>query len=112
MSFTVLVHVQLKASVREVIVRSTITHHEFLTKICGELGVSPDTAKLGWKASDELKRAMPRELQTPLQLETALTTLVKINRNPRRFRSIGMVIIHLVFIFLHTSSSLLFTNRV
>jgi hypothetical protein len=60
------------------------------------MGLDPATATLGWKTSNEGKRAAAHELGNHLDMENAFNTILSIQDNPHRRREIFLEITYLV----------------
>jgi hypothetical protein len=69
---------------------------DFRDRIMAAMSLDPATAQLGWKTSDESKRAPAHQLSSDSDIDNAFKTVLGIQNNPRRKKEIIMEIIHLV----------------
>lgn len=60
------------------------------------MNLDPTTALLGWKTSDEAKRAAAHELTTDSDVDNAFKAILDIQNKPRRKKEVMLEIIHLV----------------
>lgn len=59
-----------------------IPYHDFRDRIIASMGLDPATAVLGWKTSDQGKRAAAHELNNRFDMENAFGTILNIQDNP------------------------------
>jgi hypothetical protein len=71
----------------------------FLSRICANFDVMPDSAKLGWKSNDDAKRDPYHHLKTADDAANAFRILGGHLKNPRRTRPVYMEIANLVSYF-------------
>ena len=60
------------------------------------MSLDPATAVLGWKTSDQGKRAAAHELNNHLDMENAFRSILAIQDNPRRRKEVFLEIVNLV----------------
>ncbi len=60
------------------------------------MNLDPTTAVLGWKTSDEAKRAAAHELTTDSDVNNAFKAILDIQNKPRRKKEVVLEIVHLV----------------
>lgn len=75
---------------------SDVPRHDFRDRIIAAMNVDAATAQLGWKTSDEGKRAPAHQLTTNSDIDNAFKAILDIQNNPRRKKAIMLEIIHLV----------------
>lgn len=81
---------------RDIEINVDITFRDFVSRICANMGIDPATAKIGWKSSDDLKRAPARQLDNEGDLKSAFRGLLKMQRSTRRTKEAVMFISHVV----------------
>ncbi|KAF8799498.1 hypothetical protein BYT27DRAFT_7176287 [Phlegmacium glaucopus] len=79
---------------RDIEINVDITFQDFVSRICANMGIDPATAEIGWKSSDDLKRAPARQLDNEGDLKSAFRDLLKMQRSTRRTKEVVMFISH------------------
>lgn len=72
---------------------------DFLSRVCANLDVTLDSAKLGWKSNDDTKRDPYHRLKTADDVTNAFRVLGGHLKNPRRTGPVYMEIANLVSCF-------------
>jgi len=75
---------------------SDIPRRDFCDRVMAAMDLDRTTALLGWKTSDEAKRAAAHELTTDSDVDNAFKAILDIQNNPRRKKEIILEIVHLV----------------
>jgi hypothetical protein len=69
---------------------------DFLSRICANMNLGVGEAQLGWKSSEDLKKAAPHRLRTDDDVTASLGHFKQILSNKRRTKKVWMEIINLV----------------
>ena len=81
---------------RDIDFLSDIPRLDFRDRVIAAMNLDHTTAQLGWKTSDEGKRAPAHQLTTDLDIDNAFKAILNIQSNPRRKKKIVLEIVHLV----------------
>ena len=96
----IVVHLPVNDKVtRDIDFSIDIPYRDFRDRIMAILSLDPATAALGWKTSDQGKRAAAHELNNHFDMENAFNTILNVQDNPRRRKEIFLEIVHLVCLF-------------
>ncbi|PPQ81018.1 hypothetical protein CVT25_014526 [Psilocybe cyanescens] len=79
---------------KDIEIEVDITLQDFLSCMCANMGLDPQTAQLGWKAPNDVKQGLARQLATEDNLKTAFHDLLKMKHSVCRMREVVMCIIH------------------
>jgi hypothetical protein len=81
---------------RDIDFPSDIPRLDFRDRVIAAMNLDHTIAQLGWKTSDEGKRALAHQLATDLDIDNAFNAILNIQNNPRRKKEIVLEIVHLV----------------
>ena len=85
-----------KQVVRDIVFSSDIPRGDFFDRILAAMGLDTNTAQLGWKTNDDPKRSAAHRLADEWDVNNAFKILINMMNNPRRWKEVVMIIIHLV----------------
>lgn len=75
--------------------KANISRHDFRDCVTAAMNLDPATAELGWKTSDEGKRAAAHQLSTYHDIDSAFQFIMDMQHSTRRKKAVALEIIEL-----------------